>query len=121
MVGILATLSGAAVLAILGTALEALREPLTLPLWGCLTVLTLVLILCWGVIYVAQRHHRRRVDDYEEQLQQAECARVEFEGEREGALKDRISDLEEEIRLRDQMTLVDGLCYRLHTLSGWPC
>lgn len=136
LVGVLATLIGAAALAALGALFRALRLPLTLPLWGYLTILTLVLVGAWGVVYLAQRQHRDQVDGYRRQAQlvkdeavrqaqvhaaesQALEQRIRVKSDeletakaRERDLDKSVIALQDEIRQRDEMHIVDGLYYR---------
>lgn len=104
VVGLVATLLGAAIVAVLGVLFDALSKPLTLPVWGYLSILTLVLVIAWGVVFIAKQQQRMRLENYEKHLVDAADEKCE--------LQERIAELENGIRLRDEMKMARGLYYR---------
>jgi len=131
-----ATLVGAAIVAVLGVLFDAMSKALTLPVWGYLSILTLILVIAWGVVYLAKQQQRANLANCEDRLAMADDDKRQLEqrlseynddfermvidqqdaasnaAARERVLKDRIAELEEGIRLRDEMKLVQGLYYR---------
>lgn len=58
VIGVVATLVGTVTMAILGTVFDVLSRPLVLPVWGYLSILTLVLISAWGAVFLARQQQR---------------------------------------------------------------
>lgn len=122
VIGVVATLIGTVTIAILGTVFDVLARPLVLPVWGYLSILTLVLIFAWAAVFLARQQQRATFRIYEGRLADAEAERQQLMERldetvsnslaRERDLQERITELEEEIRVRDEMKLVHGLYYR---------
>jgi hypothetical protein len=128
-VGVGASLLAAALWAALGSAFEVLRQPLTLPLWGYLTILTIIVVAFGWALFLTTKNLRGDLADNMATFKQWEQAQKDWQAtlqERDAThgeaiedwataekeLNSRINALQTELELQNQVEFEDGLYYR---------
>lgn len=122
LLGVAASLVATGLAPILASYFEVLNEERYLPLWGFLTIFTVLIVGCAWVVFLTTRDLRERLADHNAAESEWEAALQERDSsmgehlqhwaQAEKGFKDRITELEGELVERDKVDYRDGLYYR---------
>lgn len=129
ILGVAASLAAAAIWVVLASFWKVMNDERWLPLWGFLTIFTVLILGFAWILFLATRNLRAEIADDAETFKNWEKAEADWEeslqqrdedygkqlgnwAQAEKRFKDRVAELEEELQERDEVVYSDGFYYR---------